>query len=51
MMLVPEIYKKFKDTCKKHYGAENPSQSDIVKLKKQRTSMEHYGVPYPSQHP
>lgn len=35
---------KFKKTCLKRYGVENPSQSNDIKNKKEQTFLNHYGV-------
>ena len=35
---------KFKNTCLKKYGVENPSQSKDIKNKKEQTFLKHYGV-------
>ena len=40
--------KKLK-TCNEHFGCDNPSQSEEVKLKKQNTCMKNNGVNYPFQ--
>ena len=34
---------KAKQTCLKHYGTENPNQSDIIKEKKKNTCLKKYG--------
>ena len=36
--------KKIKETCRRNYGVDNPSQLDTVKEKKKNTFIEHYGV-------
>ena len=35
---------KFKNTCKEKYGVSNVSQSNLVKDKKKKTFLKHYGV-------
>lgn len=40
---------KYKQTCFKKYGVENPSQSEIIKQKKVNTSNENWGVEYSLQ--
>jgi hypothetical protein len=41
--------KKYKQTCLKHFGVDNPSKSDEIKNKKIQTSLKNYGVEYPWQ--
>lgn len=36
-------------TCNEIYGTNNPNQSEVVKAKIRKTSIEKYGVPYPMQ--
>ena len=40
---------KVRTTCRKKYGVDNPSQSQLIKDKKSATLREHYGVDYPLQ--
>ena len=40
---------KSKQTCRKKYGVDNPSQSNIVKEKKKETTIKNHGVEYPLQ--
>lgn len=39
----------YKDTLMKNYGVVNPFQSDVIKLKIQKTNFKKYGVINPSQ--
>lgn len=50
----PEIIRqisltKARQTCLKHYGVENPGQSDICKEKAIKTNLQRYGTVYPNQ--
>lgn len=44
-----EVQDKIKATMLEKYGVENVSQSDIIKRKKEQTSLKNYGVKYPAQ--
>jgi len=44
-----EMKRKARETCKRKYGVEYASQSDIIKQRKVQTYLERYGVENPSQ--
>ena len=45
----PQTKQKFKQTCLKRYGVDNPSHSPEILQKIRDVNMERYGVPYHSQ--
>jgi hypothetical protein len=45
----PKVIEKYKKTCIKNYGVENPSQSLKIKAKMRKTNLKRLGVAYPTQ--
>jgi len=45
----PDIKKRRITTNQKKYGVNNPSQSNLIKIRKKETYIKHYGVENPNQ--
>lgn len=44
-----QLLEKYKESCLKNMGVENPSQCENVKVKKETTCMKNHGVKHPGQ--